>query len=343
MKAMLVTVALVAATGFAQEAEVAEDAAVATNAPASRATTFMTLPLCRLVEGDVQACTAGDTWGVAEEGRYYPLGTSFRTGADGRLVLVLGQESRVTIGANSSFATRLQPLGQQTRTIILLGGTVNLDLADNLPPGAFTVTAPGFTAKDLAGESRFSVENKGDGDEVRVRCITGAIALDGRHFDIPAMHSADEVVIRTSHDHLSTLLYGTSGDYVVRLDQGMRVREDIGDDGAVKRVEEKATFEWRLSPKTKVIINRAVPAIGERMSVHTMAFDAAGERKSECAFCEGRVEVNSGEMVPREALDGETLVKRAAEATETTEASDAEETSAEGEKSDDSSSDKKEE
>lgn len=63
------------------------------------------------------------------------------------------------------------------------------------------------------------------------------------------------------------------------------------------------------------------------MSVHTMAFDASGERKSERSFCEGRAEVNSGELIPKENVSGEELAKRAAEMTETTAAADAEETS----------------
>ena len=64
------------------------------------------------------------------------------------------------------------------------------------------------------------------------------------------------------------------------------------------------------------------------MSVHTMAFDASGERKSECYFCEGRAEVNSGELVAKDRRSGEELAKRAAEATETTAAKDADDDSA---------------
>ncbi len=85
------------------------------------------------------------------------------------------------------------------------------------------------------------------------------------------------------------------------------------------------------------MINRAVPAIGERMSVHTMAFDAAGELQSDRVFCEGRSEVNSGELVVK-AASGEDLSKRAAEAAETTEEAAVEETPAEGGESSGSSS-----
>ena len=157
--------------------------------------------------------------------------------------------------------------------------------------------------------------------------VTGSLALEGRHFDIPTMRAADEVVIRTSHDHLMTFLYGTSGDYVVRLDQGLYTKEDVGDDGQITTSTEKRSSEWHLSPKTRVVISRSLPSIGERMSVHTMAFDAAGERQSECYFCEGRAEVNSGELVAKDKLTGEEIAKRAAEATETVAAEDAEDSS----------------
>ena len=300
---------------------------------------FTTLPLCRVVEGTAEVCRPGESWTAAEEGRFYPLGTSFRTRGDGRMTVAFGSESSVQIAGEAAFGTRVEGLTSTSRTIVLMQGVVELKLADNLPEGAFFVTAPGFVVKNPAGDSRYTYSDEGDGDKVVVRCVTGSLALEGRHFSIPVMRSANEVVIRTSRDHLCTFLYGTSGDYVVRLDQGMASKDEIGDDGQIKKVVEKSHSEWRLSPSTKVVINRAVPAIGERMSVHTMAFDAAGERKSEFSFCEGRAEINSGELVAKEKIDGEELAKRAAEATETTAATDVDAASTEGAQSGESSSD----
>ena len=289
---------------------------------------FSTLPFCREAGGVTEVRKPGsENWEAIEDGRFYPLGSSYRTGPDGRLVLAFGQSSRVSIGANPAFSTRHHKLGEQVRSIVLEAGALKLRLPDNLREGAFIVAAPGFVVKNPAGESRYVYEATGDGDRVTVRCVTGALAVEGRHFSIPMMHAADEVVIRTSQDHLITVLYGTSGDYVVKLDQGIRSRDEFDNEGKVKNVQEVGVLEWHLSPSTKVIINRSLPAIGERMSVHTMAFDASGERKSECSFCEGRAEVNSGELVAKEKLDGDELAKRAAEATETTAAEDVDEDS----------------
>ena len=305
---------------------------------------FTTLPLCLRVEGEAQVRLPKGEWTDAEEGKFYPLGTSYRAGKKSRLVVSFGRESSASIEDGAEFGTRPQALGEKTRTVVLVRGTVDFKLADNLPEGMFFVAAPGFVVKNPAGESKIVYEDVGDGDKATVRCVTGSLGVEGRHFAIPVMRAANEVVIRTSHDHLSTILYGTSGDYAVRLDQGVCEQDDIDDNGQkVSKVEKRET-EWRLSPTTKVVINRSVPAIGERMSVHTMAFDAAGELKSECSFCEGRAEVNSGELVAKEKMSEEDLAKRAAEATETTEATDAEGgESAPAEKSSDSENNSNEE
>lgn len=298
---------------------------VATNTPLAK--TYTTLPLCRRVEHGASARKPGGEWQAAEEGKFYPFGTSFRAEKGGLLVVAFGAGATVTVADGSEFGTRQQKIGMESRTISLVRGTVEIKLPDNLPVGMFFVTAPGFVAKNPAGESRFDYVDKGDGDEAIVRCVTGSLAVEGRHFNIPVMHAANELKIRTSKDHLSTILYGTSGDYAVKVDQGLMAREEFDDEGKVKTVVEKSELEWRLTPFTKIVINRSVPAIGERMSVHTMAFDASGERKSERSFCEGRAEVNSGELIPKEKVSGEELAKRAAEMTETTAAADAEETS----------------
>lgn len=324
---------LVAASVFAQEQDGEEKEA--TGAPAASAegteaavkkapaAVFSTLPFCRAVVGvaEVQRPSA-DAWEPVEEGRFYPLGSSYRTGKGGKLVLAFGTDSSAILEESSSFVTRLQPLGVASRGVVLGTGTLTLALADNLREGAFFVTAPGFTVKNPAGESRYIYETTGDGDKATVRCVTGSLSVEGRHFNIQTMRAADEVVIRTSLDHLVTLLYGTSGDYVVKLDQGLRNKDEIDDEGKVHSSVEKSFTDWHLTPSTKVVITRSLPTIGERMSVHTMAFDASGERKSECYFCEGRAEVNSGELVAKDKLGSEELAKRAAEATETTAAED---------------------
>ena len=284
---------------------------------------FSTLPACRFAEGQAEVkIPTGAEWAPVEEGKFYPLGSSFRTMGSGKLTVAFGIDSMATVSGDSSFGTRAQPLGEMSRTIVLERGTVELNLPRNMKEGLFFVTAPSFTARNPAGESKFTYEDLGDGDAVVVRCVTGTLALGGRHFDIPSMRAADEVKIRSTRDHLETILYGTSGDYIVKHDQGLITKTDIGDDGSMKSVSEKGVLDWHLSPATKVRINRAVPSIGERMSVAVMTFDAAGEMKNNFAFAEGRAEVNTGELVIAPKAEGD-IAKRAAEAAEATETTSA--------------------
>jgi hypothetical protein len=316
--------AMVAAGAVAQEEAAAETEAPAEKAEKKSSSAFMALMLCRSASGECEVMKPTMNWQAAEEGKFYPLGSSFRT-KNGSMTVDFGVGASVSIGADASFSTRTQPLGEASRTVILGSGAVDVKLPDNLPEGAFFVVARGFTAKNPAGESKFTYVNKGDGDEVVVRCVTGSIAVDGRHFAIPQMRAADEVKIRTSHDHLFTGLYGTSGDYLVKLEQGVVTRDEVQDDGSVKKIESQGTLDWRLSPDTRVEIMRAVPALGERMSVYITTWDAAGEKQNECAYTEGRAEVNSGELIRTSKSDSEELAKRASEATETTEAADVDE------------------
>jgi len=337
MKHVLFALLFTASVALAEETEEpsadgAEAVVAVTNAPLPQVK-FMTLPLCRRLEGTVFVRQPGaKEWGPAVEGRFYPLGTSFRTEGKSRLTVAFASDSTVLMSGDAEFGTRSQPLGVPSRTIVLVRGTLELKLADNLPEGAFFITAPGFVVKNPAGESRYVYEDVGDGDKATVSCKTGSLGIEGRHFEIPAMRSANTVVIRTSRDMLSTFLYGMSGDYTVKLDKNLRLKEEIGDDGKMKRTEEREFAEFRLSPATKVVINRSVPAIGERMSAFIMAFDASGERQGEgIVVCEGRAEINGGDLVAKEKMNGSELAKRAAEATETTEtAAESGETSAEG-------------
>lgn len=306
--------------------EAAADAAalpaVPKKAPVSA---FTALPFCRDCEGEADVQLPGKDWAPVEDGKFYPLGSSFRT-RGGKLTLAFGKDSSASIEGTASFATRAQPLGEKTRTVILGEGTLALKLPENLPEGAFFVTAADFTVKSPAGESRYTVARTASGTRSVVRCVTGTMGLSGRHFEIPHMRAANEVVLTGEHDHLVTVLENTSGDYVVKLDQGVRLEAQVAEDGSSTQKAVATTAEIKLSPKMKVNIHRAVPAVGERMSVFVIAFDAAGNPMGPgVSFCEGRAEVNSGTLVAKKETEADALAKKAAEAAETTEEEPAEE------------------
>ncbi len=299
---------------------------------------FSALPMCGKVKGAAEVKVPHSSqWQAVQESKYYPLGSDFRSvGADSSLEVFLGEKSVVRITGEASFGVEIRPIGDKTRSLKLYSGVLELDLPRNLPEGVFTLSARGFTVKNPAGEARFVCLQTGDGDSTTVRCVTGTMALSGLHFEIPAMRAADELVIRTSHDLLYTGLNCTSGDFAVKLDQGMV--PEIKNIETGEMGETKKTLEWKLSPKCAVRIHRSVPSVGERMSVAVMTFDAAGEMSNFRAFSEGRAEVNSGEQVVKAAdAKSESNADAASDVTESAAGDD--ESSAEN-KEDDSASGK---
>ena len=324
-KTLLLSATLTACVAFAQDVEVESAGDMELEGvPAVKKTedvpVFRALPVCRFKEGIAEVRKPGSSdWAPIEEGKFYPLGCAYRT-QNGRLTIEFGREASVKISGNASFTSVAMPLGAKSRGIVLGEGQLELSLADNIPEGAFTIASTGFSVKNPAGESRFILNKLGDGEMAIIRCVTGSLSIDGCHFSIPTMRAANEIKIRTSNDKLETILYGTSGDYIARLDRGLMYRDDIQDDGTVRKIVEQGSLDWHLSPATKVQINRAVPAIGKRMSVAVMTFDAVGEMKNHFAYAEGRAEVNTGELVRMKGAEAEAIAKKAAEATTEAEA-----------------------
>ncbi len=278
---------------------------------------FHSLPYCRKVVGQAEVKRPGATdWEPIVEGRFYALGTMYRTQADGELTIKFGREVDVDLKGSASFATLAQPLSEKSRTIVLKSGRVLVRLPRALPDGLFTVTAPGFKTVNAKGNSSYSYEPSPDGDgaTTMVRCVTGDLSVQGAHFLINGMKAANEVKIRTSKDQLFTGIYGVSGDCLVELDQGCFLVKDYAT-GETHQEERK--LSWTLSPKTTVRIHRAIPALGEKMAVTIMTFDAAGNMKNRCAFVENTVEVNSGELCASMEKAREQLSTKASEADDT--------------------------
>lgn len=295
----------------ADEGEAGEDGA----APKKQSPKlFHLLPFCRSLEGQAEILIPGkDEWQPIEEGKYYPLGATYRTiGESTRLKIVFGPESSVSVSGAASFRTRRQELGERNRALELVDGTFSVKLPNQITDGSFSVCAPGFVVTNMVGESVFTYKQTGDGDEAIVRCVTQKLTIVGPHFSAPAMRAANEIKIRTTQDRLMTGLYGCRGDIVVRLDQGLVANKDFGT-GAVTK--EAKFLDWKLSPQTAVRIHRAnIPhSKSGRQAVTVMTFDASGALHNRCAFADNMVEVNSGELGPTSKKEREELAKRAAE------------------------------
>jgi hypothetical protein len=316
---MLMTAsAALSASLYAQDVEDAAEmsggdvADVAVPQPAAERR-YYTLPVCAAVEGRAEVLIPGaKQWTAIETGRHYPLGAMYRTlDAKSELKILFGLDAEVEVVGEATFGTRAQGLGEASRTVTLEAGTIKVKLPLNLPDGLFYVTAPGFKTLNMAGRSLFTYAKASDGDEARVRCVSGVLNIDGPHFKVMSMQAGNEVKIRTSSDRLFSGIYGMRGDYVVRLDQGRFIIKDF--ETGENRIEDRV-LDWKLSPQTVVRIHRQRPALGERLAVTVMTFDAAGQLKNRCAFAEQTYEVNSGEIGPTSKKEREELAKKAREA-----------------------------
>lgn len=282
----------------------------------ARRNLFFTLPKClRLEGGDAEVLVPGSgKWLPIEEGRHYPLGSSYRTvGKRTKLRISFGLTMTVIIVGEAEFGTLPQKLGTTTRTVTLAAGTITVSVPNNTPEGAFIVSAPGFEAYNLAGASRYTYTRSGDGDTAIVRCVTGKMDVRGRHFNVRKMRAANELKIRTSQDMLFTGLFGLRGDCDVRLDQGRFIVKDL--ESGEDKIQDKY-LNWKLSPRTAVRIYRAKASIGDKMSVTILTFNDVGALKNRCAFAEKLYEINTGELGPTSKKEREELAKRAAEANE---------------------------
>lgn len=285
---------------------------------------FFPLVRCDRIEGCVvQVMKPNAGWTVAEEGRYYPLGSAFRVEADANAAanaeFGFGESSVLRATNALEFATEAMEVGAKARVVLLRGGKFSLALPRALPDGLFAVKAPYFACSNLAGESTFEYVKTGDGDEAVVRCVTGSMALEGSHYKIARMGAANQVRIRTTGDNLFTSLRGESGDYTVALDQGL-IPEKNFETGEVKEVMKSLDFS--LSPQCAVKIFRKKAAVEGKMIVSMMTFNPAGEILNRCAYAEGRANVNSGELVVAAIVpdgDKEKSKKSDADAAETVE------------------------
>lgn len=234
----------------------------------------------------------------AVEGKFYPNGSVFRVAKSGAepAVFEFGPEVFVKVAGDAEFGTLEVPMGEKSRTVMLIKGSVSVSLPRTMPTGLFSVAYPNFTAKDLAGESNHELNTTGDGDEALVHVVTGMLSLDGAHYKVGRMAAADRIRIRTTNGALFTSLRGEAGDCKVTLDKGITMYKDLIS-GETK--EQVRTLDYSLTPQCAIKIFRKRSEVGGRMAVSVMTFDPAGEIRNRYTFAEGTAKVNFGEEVVR--------------------------------------------
>lgn len=332
---VIMSIGATAAVGsaYAQEVQETTESAASESAPvegvqgqsAKAEVVFTPLVRCVAAKGGVEVLIPGSSeWVAAKIDKYYPLGSSFRTiGADKNGAIEssaefkFGPKSVVSMSGAAEFSTKPIAIGEMKREMTVVSGLVKIAIPRTLKDGLFSVKMPNFEVFNMAGESTFerTVDQAGDGDEVVVRVITGAVSLTGLHYKIDRMGVANQIRIRSTKDNLFTSLRGESGDYVVKLDQGVmeQIKDfETGEKAAVPRV-----LDFHLSPQCAIKIWRAKAMIGERTVISMMTFGPSGNLMNRCSFAEGRAQINSGEMVPTKNLKDVEKKEKDAESEDT--------------------------
>lgn len=277
---------------------------------------FTTLPVCKSILGSVEVMIPGSSeWKPVEVNRYYPLGALFRTlTVSSKLEMQLGKKCFVTLYGNSSFGTKAQGLDDMTRTIVLGQGELKLRLPQNMQDGFMFVSSSGFKVTGLSGESKYIRKLTGDGDDVRIKCSSGSLSVEGMHFKVLQLRAQNAIRLRTSQDMLFTCITGIGGDYMSKLFQGLVEIKNY--ETGTSKIEEKY-LDWKISPQTNVRIHRSRPQLGKNLSVVIMTFDASGVLCNSCAFTEGRYEINTGETAPTAKDRKAELIKKSQESADT--------------------------
>jgi len=260
---------------------------------------FYPLLRCKDIAGTVQVLRPREgKWLDAQIGRYYPLGSTIRVVGDGtaapKAVFEFGDKSVLKIDNDAEFATQEIKIGERVRTLVLKKGRLDLSLPLQLKEGLFKVVTPNLSCDNLAGDSWFEYSSASDGDTMVVRCVTGSMAVNGKHYQFPRLVAANQLRIETTTNGLYSSLTGESGDCKAMLDQGILAERNYE---TGEMVETKKTLEFMLSPQCSIKILRAKSPVGGRTVVSMMTFDAQGVMKNRVAFAEGRANVNSGELV----------------------------------------------
>lgn len=259
---------------------------------------FTALPYCSFVEGSAEVLVPGAKEYVpVQENRFYPFTSVFRTTAPtSKLKVSFGKTSHVLLRGVGSFSSKDEQIGSKQRTLVLGEGKVKLLLPQNMRSGYFFVSSIGFRATDLSGESEYERKLTGDGDDVLVKCVSGSMNVEGRHFLLSRLQAQNAVRIRTSHDVLFTRIEGISGDLAAKLDQGL---VEVKNYETGTSVIEQKFLNWKVSPMTNIRIHRAKPSLSENMAVTLMTFDASGVMCNCTSFVEKHYEINSGEISPK--------------------------------------------
>lgn len=260
----------------------AEPAAAAEQQPQSQTAPEFTL-LARVlnIRG---ACEVNNPdvgqYAPAVDNKAYPLGTAFRTGADGSALIAFSDRETVQLGPNTEVVVAAADKSDKGRVVRFVAGKIKTDLRDNLPEGCFGIETPNASCKNLAGRGEYSLTSDANLETFQAATITGSARIEGPQYHIPALRAANTVNIQTSADHSLSRLTSVSGDFAIILKNGTETPVNYG-----------------MSPQAVVKIWRESAPVGGRLIISTLVVSPNGIARHRFAYAEGRSELATGELV----------------------------------------------
>ena len=248
----------------AQPAETGDEApAVAEQPLDASGKTFM--PMVRIVQTrgtcEVNNPDVG-SYAAAVEGKVYPLGTQFRTGADSLATLIFSSQESVQLSSSSEVLVSAPEGNPDGRVVRLLAGRIKTYLRENLPEGSFCIELPNAVSTNVEGRGEYALSGDANGETLLIKTITGAARIEGPHYQIPALRAANTVDIQTSADRSFSRLTSVSGDFAIILNKG-----------------EEEPVNYGMSPKAVVKIWRENAPVGGRPVIAALVVSPTGIAK----------------------------------------------------------------
>jgi hypothetical protein len=273
---------VVALNGFAEEAaQAVAPADGAAEAPQAPQKIFEPLVRITSIRGAVEVKNPDvGTFAAAVINKTYPLGSIFRTAADATAVLLLSRQETVTLSAATEVEVRAPKKNNDARVVRLIAGTIETNVRDNPPEGAFNVITPNAVLKNIAGKGKYTIFTDPNGESFQIATITGSAIVIGPQYEIPALRAANTLEVLTAQDRSMSRLTSISGDFGVKLANG-----------------DKDPVAYTLSPKAVIKIWRENAPVGGRQVVSVLAVSHTGTAEHRYAYVVGRPNLATGEQV----------------------------------------------
>ena len=241
-------------TTFAQETKTAQQAKKADEKMFQPLVQVMNIRgICEVHNPDV------GQYKPAMRNKAYPMGSTFRTGIDGRCALVFSMKDTLRMSPNSEVVVEADKANSDVRIVKLIRGQIRTNIRDNPREGAFNVFTEDTFCKSLSGRGTYTMTRTPTLTILKVSTVTGSAVVEGPHYTVPALRAANAIEIQTSPNRALSRIADISGDYNIVLPNGS---------------DKPVTYT--MSPKDIVKIWRETAKIGGRMIVSVLVLKPNG-------------------------------------------------------------------